>query len=60
MGGACVTGFGVSQIPNRSQLETLIGQYDQMVAGTGELPRQPSLGLDFSITPVINQPGERA
>ena len=54
MGGACVTGFGVSQIPNRSQLEMLIDQYDQMVAGTGELPMQPSLGLDFSISPVIN------
>jgi len=60
MGGACVTGFGVSEIPNRTQLETLIGQYDQMVAGDGELPSQPSLGLDFSISPVINPSGNRA
>jgi sugar/nucleoside kinase (ribokinase family) len=59
MGGACVTGFGVSQIPNRDQLEGLIVQYDQMVAGAGELPRQPSLGLDFSISPVSNSFGER-
>lgn len=60
MGGACVTGFGVSQIPNRTQLKTLIGQYDQMVAGAGELPMQPSLGLDFSISPVINPSGSKA
>ncbi len=60
MGGACVTGFGVSQIPNRDQLEELIVQFDQMVAGAGELPRQPSLGLDFSISPVIKSFGEKA
>lgn len=59
MGGACVTGFGVSQIPDRTQLETLISQYDQMVAGTAEFPTQPSLGLDFSISPVINPVGKR-
>jgi len=59
MGGACVTGFGVSQIPNREQLEELIVHYDQMVTGAGELPKQPSLGLDFSISPVINPSGNR-
>jgi len=57
MGGACVTGFGVSQLPDRSQLEALIGQYDQFVNNGGEFPRQSSLGLDFSISPVrSNQP----
>ena len=60
MGGACVTGFGVSQIPNRNQLDILLNQYDQMVAGVGDFPRQPSLGLDFSISPVINPSGGRA
>ena len=59
MGGACVTGFGVSQIPNSTQLEMLLDQYDQMVAEVGEFPRQPSLGLDFSISPVINPSFER-
>lgn len=54
MGGACVTGFGVSQIPNKAQLEALVDQYDLLVAGAGELPTQPSLGLDFSISPVIH------
>jgi sugar/nucleoside kinase (ribokinase family) len=59
MGGACVTGFGVSQIPNRAQLENLINQYDQLVAGSGELPSQPSLGLDFCISPIIKPSGIR-
>jgi sugar/nucleoside kinase (ribokinase family) len=53
MGGACVTGFGVSQVLNRQQLEELVGQYDQMVTGDMPLPRQPSIGLDFSIRPVV-------
>jgi sugar/nucleoside kinase (ribokinase family) len=57
MGAACVTGFGVSQIPNRIQLETLLGDYDEMVAGAGVFPKQPSLGLDFSISPVIHPSG---
>jgi sugar/nucleoside kinase (ribokinase family) len=57
MGAACVTGFGVSQLPDRAQLETLLNQYDQFVTEGGEFPRQSSLGLDFSISPVrSNQP----
>jgi len=52
MGAACVTGFGVSQLPDRPQLEALLNQYDQFVNEGAEFPQQPSLGLDFSLSPV--------
>jgi sugar/nucleoside kinase (ribokinase family) len=47
VGGASVTGHGVSQIPTQEQLERLIGQYDLLVQGAAPLPRQAPLGWAF-------------
>ncbi len=47
VGGASVTGHGVSQIPSQEQLERLIAQYDLLAQGAAELPRQAPLGWAF-------------
>jgi sugar/nucleoside kinase (ribokinase family) len=47
LGGVCVTGLGVSQIPTREQVEMLVPQYEALVNGEVELPHQPGLGWKF-------------
>jgi sugar/nucleoside kinase (ribokinase family) len=49
LGGISVTGHGVSQIPAREQVEALVAQYDALVAGEIDLPRQPGLGWSFKV-----------
>ena len=49
LGGISVTGHGVSQIPAREQVESLLAQYDALVEGEIDLPRQPGLGWSFKV-----------
>jgi len=49
MGGISVTGHGVSQVPKLEQVEALAAQYEALVEGEVELPRQPGMGLSFKV-----------
>jgi len=49
LGGISVTGHGVSQVPRREQVEALAGQYEALLEGEVDLPRQPGLGWSFKV-----------
>jgi sugar/nucleoside kinase (ribokinase family) len=48
-GGVSVTGFGVSQVPDREQVDEMFLHFDALVGGNPCLiPRQPPIGLVFT------------